>query len=87
MVKLIDLIKSGQIQIGEHLEWIRPRYGIKHSAKVNANGSITTSDGVQHRTPSGAARHFYRKPIDGWVAWKVLRNGKSLSNIRDEFSY
>ena len=55
MPNLGDLIKSGQIQIGDQLEWVRPRQGIRHSAEVIAHGIIMTSDGMKHRTPSGAA--------------------------------
>ena len=85
MPNLGDLIRSGQIQIGDQLEWIRPRQGIRHTAEITAHGIITTSDGVKHRTPSGAARHFYQKPIDGWSAWKLIRTGKSLASVRSEF--
>lgn len=86
MPNLADLIKTGHIKVGDQIEWIRPRQGIRHTAVIDDYGMITTSDGVKHRTPSGAARHFYQKPIDGWSAWKLLRNGKSLSDVRKEFS-
>ena len=73
----------GHIQADEKIEWDRPRLKIKHSAVIDVNGLITTDDGVVHRSPSGAARHFYQKPIDGWNAWIVVRNGKSLGEIRN----
>ena len=82
MTTLRDLIRAGHIQAEEQIQWVRPRMGLKHHAVVNANGQITTEDGVIHRSPSGAARHFYQKPIDGWSAWKVIRTGQSLSEIR-----
>jgi len=82
MTTLKDLINAGYIENGEKLLWVRPRIGLKHHAAVDKDGVITTEDGMKHRSPSGAARHFYKKPIDGWSAWKVVRTGKSLSEIR-----
>jgi hypothetical protein len=51
------------------------------TATVQADGSLTTSDGKTHRTPSGAAKHFTGKPIDGWHAW-ALSDGRRLSDLR-----
>lgn len=82
MTTLKELIRAGHIKPDERIQWVRPRMGLKHNAVINANGHITTEDGVTHRSPSGAARHFYQKPIDGWSAWKVIRTGESLAVIR-----
>ena len=86
MTNLKDLITLGYIHVGDELEWIRPLKKLKHTAVIGENGLITTSDGAKHKSPSGAARHFYQKPIDGWTAWKLIRNGKSLSDLRKEFT-
>ena len=85
MATVRDLVKAGLIYDGEQLEWIRPTQGIVHFAKVSAIGVISTSDGVSHKSPSGAARHYYQKPINGWAAWKVIRTGKSLAETRKLF--
>lgn len=83
MLKVIDLIRSGSISIGEELVWTRRVAKESHSATVGHDGSITTFDGVKHKTPSGAAKHLNgNKPIDGWLAWKVKKSGKSLGSLR-----
>jgi hypothetical protein len=83
MSKVIDLIEVGSISAGEELIWVRRVVRENHTAIVNQDGSITTSDGVKHRTPSGAAKHLNaNKPVDGWVAWKVKRTSISLAELR-----
>jgi hypothetical protein len=86
MPNLRDLIEAGHVNAGEQLEWVRPLKGLRYTAVIGELGIITTSDGAEHKSPSGAARHFYKKPIDGWSAWRIIRNGKSLAEIRAQFS-
>ena len=83
MSKVADLIKLGSISAGEELIWARRVARESHTAIVNQDGSITTSDGVTHKTPSGAAKHLNgNKPVDGWLAWKVKRSSTSLAELR-----
>ncbi len=83
MASTIDLIKEGLLNPGEQLVWNRRLAKQLHIATVNADGSITTADGVKHKTPSGAAKHLNgNKPVDGWLAWKVKSTGSSLSSLR-----
>ncbi|TSA21086.1 MAG: hypothetical protein D4R69_03770 [Actinomycetales bacterium] len=83
MSNLIDLINAGSINAGEELIWKRRAENQGHFAVVNLDGSISTSDGIKHRTPSGAARHLNGgRPVDGWLTWKLKRTGKSLSSLR-----
>ena len=83
MSKVADLIKIGSISAGQELIWARRVARETHTAIVNQDGSITTSDGVKHKTPSGAAKHLNgNKPVDGWLAWKVKGSSTSLSDLR-----
>ena len=83
MSSLKDLIKSGFIQANEELIWKRRIENTTHSAVVNIDGSITTSDGQNHKTPSGAAKHLNGgKPVDGWLVWKLKSSGHSLASLR-----
>ena len=83
MSKVADLIKMGSISAGEELIWRRKVAKVNHTAVVNEDGSITTSDGVKHKTPSGAAKHLNgNKPVDGWLAWKIKKTGKPLGSLR-----
>ena len=76
-------MRAGLINTGTEIVWNRRASLNSHSAVINANGTITTSDGKVHKTPSGAARHLNgNKPVDGWLTWKVKQTGKSIGEIR-----
>ena len=84
MSKIVDLLKSGALTSGQELIWNRRVAKQIHLATVNQDGSITTADGVKHKTPSGAAKHLNgNKPVDGWLAWKIKSTGASLASLRD----
>ena len=82
-----DLLKVGLLQPGEELVWSRRVMKTVHTAVVNKDGLLTTTDGVSHKTPSGAAKHLNsNKPVDGWIAWKSKTNGDSLAQLRAKIS-
>ncbi len=82
-----DLIKIGSLQVGDELIWIRRSLGVQHVARIVSEGLIQTTDGHLHKTPSGAAKHLNgNKPVDGWIAWKSKKEGKSLAEIRSRLS-
>jgi hypothetical protein len=84
MSKVIDLVKKGSLIAGQELIWNRRVAKEIHLATVNQDGSITTADGVKHKTPSGAAKHLNgNKPVDGWLAWKIKSTGASLASLRE----
>ena len=84
MSKVVDLVKQGSLTVGQELIWNRRVAKQIHLATVNQDGSITTADGVKHRTPSGAAKHLNgNKPVDGWLAWKIKSTGASLASLRE----
>ena len=83
MLGIKDLLDANLITGGTELIWKRNKVKQTHVALINSNGTITTSDGFIHRTPSGAAKHLNgNKPVDGWVAWRVKSSGKKLSELR-----
>jgi len=83
MAKVLDLIKSGSLSAGQELVWNRRVAKETHLATVNQDGSITTADGVKHKTPSGAAKHLNgNKPVDGWLAWRVKSSLVTLAELR-----
>ena len=84
MSKVVDLVKKGSLSVGQELVWVRRVAKQTHLATVNQDGSITTADGKNHKTPSGAAKHLNgNKPVDGWLAWKLKDTGQSLASLRD----
>ncbi len=83
MLKVVDLIQNGSLSAGQELIWNRRVAKETHLATVNQDGSITTTDGIKHKTPSGAAKHLNgNKPVDGWLAWKIKSTGNSLASLR-----
>jgi len=85
MANIKDLIKAGLVKEGTELIWIRRVAKEQHIATINSGGTITTADGLVHKTPSGAAKHLNsNKPIDGWNAWKLRVGGNSLSELRSK---
>lgn len=82
-----DLLKVGLLQPGEELVWSRRVMKTVHTAVVSKDGLLTTTDGISHKTPSGAAKHLNgNKPVDGWIAWKSKTNGASLAQLRAKIS-
>ena len=78
-----DLLEVGALQPGDVLVWHSRVQGVSHEARVLMGGNIQTADGTVHKSPSGALKHLNgHKPVDGWMAWKLKRTGKSLSEIR-----
>ena len=84
-MKLKELLKAGFLQPGEELVWHRRATQKTHVVVVREDGSLTTSDGKLHKTPSGAAKHLNgNKPVDGWIAWKKKSNQVSLAELRSK---
>jgi hypothetical protein len=87
MSAIKDLLKLGSVLSGDKLIWSRRVLNNSHEAVINSDGTITTSDGKKHKTPSGAAKHLNNnKPVDGWIAWKHVNSGKKLVELRTEAS-
>ena len=82
-----QLLDLGLLNSGEIVIWNRRSLKTSLQATIESDGSLLTEDGKRHRTPSGAAKYLNgNKPVDGWLVWKVKRNGLSLSNIRKKNS-
>jgi hypothetical protein len=82
-MKIVDLLRRGLISPETKIVWKRRIQQQEFVAVIGSDGSITTSDGKKHKTPSGAAKHLNgNKPVDGWLAWKLQSTGESLADIR-----
>jgi hypothetical protein len=79
------LIEREILKPNAELIWKRRSSERAHSAIVNGDGSIRTSDGSIHKSLSGAARHLNSgKPIDGWNVWRVLESDETLGELRNK---
>lgn len=65
------------------LVWSRPRKGEKHLATLLAGGAIRLDDGREFASPSGAAMAAAQVvSYDGWYAWRLVSDGRSLNDLR-----
>lgn len=82
-ISVKTLVDSNLIASGCVIIWKRRTVGSAYRATVNSDGTIQTSDGVIHKSPSGAARHLNSgKPIDGWNVWRITESNETLSELR-----
>jgi hypothetical protein len=87
MTSMKQLLQSGSVSAGDKLIWSRRVLKSAHEALINQDGTISTSDGKKHKTPSGAAKHLNQdKPVDGWIAWRHEKSGKKLAELRSAVS-
>jgi len=87
MSTMKHLLKSGAVSAGDKLVWNRRVLKSAHEAVINPDGTISTSDGKSHKSPSGAAKHLNQnKPVDGWIAWQHEKSGKKLAELRSATS-
>jgi hypothetical protein len=84
MTTVLDLLNAGLVTSGTRLTWKR-RGGSSSTAEIQSNGFLKTEDGSLHKSPSGAARKFVGRPIDGWAVWRTP-SGESLSDLRKKIT-
>jgi hypothetical protein len=84
MTTISDLISHGLLKVGDTLVWKRRTLGETHTATIQSNGTLVTEDGAVHKTPSGAAKHFSNKPVDGWNTWKIGQSKTSIGSLRSK---
>jgi hypothetical protein len=84
MTTISDLISQGLLKAGDTLVWKRRSLVETHTATIQTNGPLVTEDGAVHKTPSGAAKHFSNKPVDGWNTWKIGQSKTSIGSLRSK---
>ena len=84
MTTVLDLVNAGLVSSGTRLTWTR-RGGSTSIAEIQSNGFLKTEDGSLHKSPSGAARKFVGRPIDGWSVWRIP-SGKTLGELRKQLT-
>ena len=85
-VSVKDLIDAGLIQPNESVIFERPKIGEVHEAVIRSDGSFELQDGEICKSPSLAAMKSADViSYDGWFAWRVVRLGKKIGELRNEF--
>jgi hypothetical protein len=84
MLSLKDLLEAGVLDIGQKLTWERLRTPEVHTTTLLADGTLKTSDGKIHFSPSTAAAHLNRGiSTNGWRVWRIS-TGESIWELRNE---
>jgi hypothetical protein len=84
MLSLKDLLEAGVLVTGQKLKWERLKTSEVHTATLLADGTLQTSDGKIHRSPSTAAAHLGRGiSTNGWRVWRIS-TGVSIWELRNE---
>ena len=85
-VSVKDLIDAGLIQPNESVIFERPKIGEVHEAVIRSDGSFELPDGEICKSPSLAAMKSADViSYDEWFAWRVVRLGKKIGELRNEF--
>ena len=83
-VNIKHLVKAGIIKNGDKIYWHRKVKNIFHHAII-FNNMIQTQDGINHKSPSGAAKHLNNnKPVDGWFCWRLSSSNENLDTLRTQ---
>ena len=79
---LSALLDAGQLIAGDQLEHHQPRKRRTFTAEVTSDGYIQLPDGQRFRAPSPALKACVGNDVNGWDHWKVVRVGRTLSELR-----
>lgn len=82
---LISLVKGGLVAAGDELLYQR-RDGRSFTTTVTANGWIELGNGQVVRSPSAAIMALVGVTHNGFKAWRHVKSGKKLEELRAEIS-
>ncbi|WP_025355885.1 DUF4357 domain-containing protein [Kutzneria albida] len=68
---------------GDELGWNRRNLGVRHTARIRADGTVVLADGRVYATPSGAATALSGYPQNGWTVLRTS-DGRTLDETRTE---
>jgi hypothetical protein len=80
---LADLLDAGLVASGEEVVWSRRNVGVRHTARIQRDGTLLLADGRLFANPSGATTALGGKHQNGWNAWRVS-DGRTLGDLRTD---
>jgi hypothetical protein len=78
------LLDAGLVKPGEEFLWERRNTGVRHIARIRADGAVVLADGRVFATPSGAATALGGYAQNGWGVFRRVSDGRSLSSLRTD---
>jgi RAMA domain-containing protein len=81
--RLLPLLRSGALSVGDRLVWRRKQRGEVHVAVTTPNGCLELADGRIATSLSGAcAKLSDNKSYDGWEEWRRESDDTLLDDLR-----
>lgn len=78
------LLDAGLVKPGEEFLWERRNSGVRHIARLRADGAVVLADGRVFATPSGAATALGGYAQNGWGVFRRVSDGRSLGGLRTD---
>ncbi|WP_285491551.1 hypothetical protein [Amycolatopsis taiwanensis] len=80
-----ELLDAGLVKAGEELLfWDRRNLGIRHSARIRADGALVLTDGQVYANPSGATTALSGNHQNIWGTFRRASDGRTLNDLRAE---
>jgi len=79
-VSLSDLLTEGLLNAGEVITLTHK--GETREATILGDGKVSLPDGSVFTSLSTAAGAVTGRSTNGWAAWRVVRLGKSMADVR-----
>jgi RAMA domain-containing protein len=79
-----ELLDAGLVTAGDELVWNRRNLGVRHTARVRADGTLVLADGQVYANPSGATTTLGGNHQNGWSAFRRTSDGRTLGDLRTE---
>ncbi|WP_232376418.1 restriction system modified-DNA reader domain-containing protein [Amycolatopsis aidingensis] len=79
-----ELLNAGLVTAGEELVWDRRNLGVRHTARIRADGALVLADGRVYANPTGATTALGGNHQNGWGAFRRTSDGRTLGDLRGE---
>ena len=81
---IAELLEAGVVMAGEEVVWNRRNLGVRHTARIRADGTLILPDGRVYANPSGATTALGGNHQNGWSAFRRVSDGRTLGELRTE---
>ncbi|MFD8497298.1 hypothetical protein [Amycolatopsis sp. NPDC059657] len=81
---IAELLAAGLVTAGDELVWNRRILGVRHTARIRADGALILADGRTFANPCGAAAALCRSFQNGWNIFSRMSDGRTLGELRAE---